>query len=129
MAAKKFKKGDKVEIIGNYSGHGMQIGTTCTVSHNYGNYVRVKEFPSFNFYQQDLRAMPTSFDKKALDKQKAELKLQINLLESKIAYLDETGQDEGNEKEFRIYQTMSLFENNELTKQQKAKAIASLLEE
>lgn len=126
----KFKVGDKVRIQSNTSGHCISIGDICTVSMVVGNgSYRVQEYANYNLVVGDLEFVPNTFTKDSVDKEKASLQVQMDALDAKLAFLDETGQDEGCDKEFRVYQTLSLVEDAALTKQQKAKAIASLLED
>jgi hypothetical protein len=44
----------------------------------------------------------------------------------RIAYMDEVGEDNFDENEFKAYQTLRLLERAEMTHLQRAKAIASL---
>jgi hypothetical protein len=125
----KFKNGDKVKIVSNASGTNLPIGTVLTILGPQGNgYYRTQEYPQWNFPVGDLELVPCTFTKESVDKEIAGLQAQIDALNAKLAFLDETGQEEGCEREFKVYQTLSLVEDGNLTKQQKAKAIASLLE-
>jgi len=126
----KFKAGDRVKVISNAQGcHNIALGTLATISHPQGNgYYRLQEYANWNIPVADLELVPCTFTKNTLDKEKAELAARVALLDAKLAYLDETGQEQGCDKEFKVFQTMTLFENGEMTKQQKAKAIATLLE-
>lgn len=133
MAAKKnkFKVGDKVEIVSNKSGqHGAPVGETATISQALGNgFYRLAEFPNWNFPVGDLKLVPCTFTKVSVEAEKTKLVAAVAALDAKLAYLDETGQDEGCDKEYKVYQTLSLVDDKKLTKQQKAKAIAALLNE
>lgn len=133
MAAKKnkFKVGDKVEIVSNKTGvHGAPVGETATISQAQGNgFYRLVEYPNWNFPVADLKLVPTTFTKASVEAEKVKLLAATAALDAKLAYLDETGQDEGCDKEYRVYQTLSLVDDKKLTKQQKAKAIAALLKE
>jgi len=134
MAARKtkykFKQGDRVKITGNTQGcHHIAVGTVGTITGPMGNgYYRLQEFPNWNVPTADLELVPCTFDKDSLDKEMADLEAKMALLNSKLAFLEETGQETGCDKEFRVYQTMTLFENENMTKQEKARAIAALLE-
>jgi hypothetical protein len=46
----------------------------------------------------------------------------------KIAFMEETNSEEFNENEFKAYQTLTLIENTSMSKLEKAKAIASLID-
>jgi hypothetical protein len=133
MAAKKnkFKVGDKVEIVSNKTGsHNAPVGETGTITQAQGNgYYRLAEFPNWNFPVGDLKLIPCTFNKVGVESEKAKLLVAVAALDAKLAYLDETGLDVACEKEYRVYQTLSLVDDKKLTKQQKAKAIAALLNE
>ena len=45
----------------------------------------------------------------------------------KIEWMEETGSTEFNENEFKVYQTLKLFENKELTMVEKSRLIANLI--
>jgi hypothetical protein len=51
----------------------------------------------------------------------------IDELQSKINYMDETGNDMFDENEFKAYQTLTIIEKGNLSKLDKARAIAALL--
>lgn len=126
----KFKCGDKVKIVGCASGTNVPVGTLCTIQGPQGQgYYRVQEYPNWNFCVGDLELVPCTFNKAMIDKEKALAAARLAVLDSKLVYLEETGLEEGCEKEFKVYQTLSLIDDGDLTKQQKAKAIASLLED
>lgn len=132
MAGKKykFKKGDRVRVVGAASGHQIPIDTIATIQAPYGQgYYRLNEYPNWNILMADLELIPCNFTKASLEGEKAKLVAAVATLDAKLAFLDETGQDEGTDREFRVYQTLSLVEDKKLTKQQKAKAIAGLLDD
>ena len=52
---------------------------------------------------------------------------QVSVIDEKLKFLEETGQDEFNQNEFNAYQALTLIENGELSKAEKAKLIAGLL--
>ena len=127
---KKFKVGDRVEVVANNGNHGAPIGSVAVVSQAPGNgYYRLQEFPNWNFSVAELKLIPNTFTKASVEAEKEKLVAAVAALDAKLAFLDETGQDEGSDKEFRVYQTLSLVDDKKLTKQQKAKAIAQLLED
>jgi len=45
----------------------------------------------------------------------------------KIEWMEQTGSSEFNENEFKVYQTLKLFENKELTMVEKSRLIANLI--
>jgi len=54
-------------------------------------------------------------------------KQEISDIEDKLKFLNETNQDTFNENEYKAYQTLSLIEEGNLSKGEKAKKIAELL--
>ena len=48
-------------------------------------------------------------------------------LNSKLKYMDEVGSDTFDENEFKAYQTLTIIEKGNLSKLEKARAIAQLL--
>ena len=131
MAGKKkttsFKVGDCVEVVANTAGHGIMTGTVSKVCSIQSSYYRLEGY-NYNVAAADLKLVLVNFTKDSVEKEKVRLTQEVQALDSKLAYLDETGQDEGSEQEFRVYQTLSLVEDKNLTKQEKAKAIAALLD-
>ena len=64
-----------------------------------------------------------------LKKDKKEIDKSIAVEKEKLAYLNEVESDEFNDNEFKAYSTLSLLENKKLSKLDKAKLIAKLLEQ
>lgn len=56
------------------------------------------------------------------------IKEEISILKDKIAYLEEIGSDNYTENEFKAYRTLSIIEEGNLTKAEKAKKIAELID-
>jgi len=52
----------------------------------------------------------------------------IEETKTKIAFMDETGSETFNENEFKAYQTLTIIEKGDLSKMEKAKAIAALID-
>ena len=133
MAARKkykFKNGDKVKLVGASTNHGPGLGLTLTIQGPSGNgFYKTLEYPNYQFSVNDLAPLASKFTKKELEKEKKKLQEEIALLDNKMAYLDETGQDIGSDREFRVYQTLTFVEDGNLTKKEKAVAIARLLED
>jgi hypothetical protein len=125
----KFKAGDQVKVVRNSGGHNITLGTTATIlsfqGSGYG--YRLTEFPHWNVNVGDLEKLVTSFSRTSVETEKAELAAKIAALDTKLAFLDEIESDSGDEKEFKVFSTLTLVENGNLTKRQKAQAIAALL--
>ena len=56
-----------------------------------------------------------------------EAKEVVDLLTAKIAYMKETGAEEFDENEFKVFNTLSILDEKKLSKLEKAKAIAALI--
>jgi len=57
----------------------------------------------------------------------SKLKTEIEHNQSIIAWMDETGTDEYNENEHKVWQTLTTIENESMSKMDKVRAIAALL--
>jgi hypothetical protein len=108
------------------------VGTVAKVTSGYpGNagYVYLDNNMSCGVAKAHLEVVTLTFSKESIEKEKADLVARIAALDSKLAFLEETESETGTEQEYRVYATLTLFENGDLTKQQKAKQIAALLED
>lgn len=90
---------------------------------------------------KDLSAKSTGFEKgkpkSSLEQfqeqiEKAEAKIAstkafIEETQNKIAFMNEIGSDQFDENEFKAYHTLTIIEQSDMTKIEKAKAIASLI--
>jgi hypothetical protein len=135
MAKKKtaIKVGSTVQVTTtNYTNYGFPVGTVAKVTSGYpGNagYVYLDNNMSCGVAKAHLEVVTLTFSKESIEKEKADLVARIAALDSKLAFLEETESETGTEQEYRVYATLTLFENGDLTKQQKAKQIAALLED
>ncbi len=57
----------------------------------------------------------------------AEAKEVVKLLETKIAFMKETGAEEFDDNEFKVYNTLTILDEKKLSKLDKARAIAALI--
>lgn len=143
--AQKFKKGDKVQLKGSIgsnvlSAYGLEIGDEGTVVRG-----------SYGYYDIDIycrkfeKVQRLSFETRHLDlvkstsREKIEAKIEtikeeiarwnnvVDELKAKIKYMDEVGSDTFDENEFKAYQTLTIIEKGGLSKLEKARAIAQLL--
>jgi hypothetical protein len=120
------KAGAKVKIVANTSGHGLHIGakTTVVTSLTGGTY-RIAN--NMNVYPNDLES-DCGFTRADVEAERKDMKLKLDLLDAKLAFLDETGRDSGTDSEVKVYSTLVVFENEDLTRLQKAEAIAALID-
>ena len=143
--AQKFKAGDKVKLKSNIPAsvllsYGLEVGDEGTVVRGYNGYYNINiycrvqervEQLSFDVRYLDL-VKSTSREKieSKIESIKAEMEKQSALiaeLNSKLKYMDEVGSDTFDENEFKAYQTLTIIEKGNLSKLEKAKAIAQLL--
>lgn len=64
---------------------------------------------------------------KVLEQELSETKTKLDTIQSKINWMNETGSDDFSEDEFKVYQTLKLLENSELSLLEKSKLIAELI--
>ena len=62
-----------------------------------------------------------------LEKELSETQTKLNNIQFKIDWIKETGSEEFNEDEFKVYQTLKLLENGKLSMLEKSKLIAELI--
>jgi ribosomal protein L21E len=143
--AQKFKNGERVQLKNNISQntldyYGLKPGDEGVVTkQSYGSYYIEIECPKMS------KVMNVGFDVRYLDHVKsssrekiktrietlkqeiADKNVLIDELSNKIKYMDETGTDTFDENEFKAYQTLTIIEKGNLSKLDKARAIAALL--
>jgi len=140
---KDFLTGKTLTVVGNAANHNKDIGTKLTigagtsfVSNNSSfsyPYLDGKKI-GLTFYYEDvsveyeisadaLKAQVESLtaDKKRITEEIAEAK-------SKLAFLKETGVERFSETEYKTYMVMEKLEDEKLTKLERAKAIAKLID-
>jgi hypothetical protein len=143
MSVRKFQDGDVViatSKVSQYEQNRLSIipgVTRATVdSYRYDGYYRFR-LDNGTFFT----AKPSSFEK---GKPKSSLEQFIEQIEkavakiaatqafitetkSKIAFMQEVGSDQFDENEFKAYHTLTIIEQSDMTKIEKAKAIAALI--
>jgi hypothetical protein len=142
MAAQKFNYGELAYVNAkhtqydakNYGVHeGMEVVTKGT---SYNGYYNV-QLPSGQSIAMASNALDKSLartKKEQIEEQikKAQEKIEateafITEAKLKIAFMEETNSEEFSENEFKAYQTLTLIENTSMSKLDKAKAIAQLI--
>jgi hypothetical protein len=138
----KFNKGTTVKIKDNVSSKGEyykykgKIGIITEVNY-YNNTVNIKidqkiyddillsnvGYSVIEVYNKSKNMTNKQTLTEILEKKKEE----IFDIEDKLKFLNETNQDTFNENEYKAYQTLSLIEEGNLSKGEKAKKIAELL--
>lgn len=143
--AQKFKAGDKVQLKGGIgsnilSAYGIEIGDEGTVVRgSYGYYDidiycrKFEKVQKLTFETRCLEAVKSTSREKIearIESIKAEIAKGnglIDELNAKLKYMDEVGSDTFDENEFKAYQTLTIIEKGNLSKIDKARAIAQLL--
>lgn len=119
-----FAVGTRVEIVGTLSGHNMPLGSQLTVRAYNGQFVQMNE-THLNFYEADLKELAVT--KEVVQRRMEIARDEADILAMKLAYLDETGLDRIDEKEFKSYQVLKLVGDGDLSLAEKAVQIAKLL--
>ena len=143
--AQKFKAGDKVQLKSNTPAslllsYGLEVGDEGTVVRGYNGYYNINIYcrkqervEQLSFETRYLEPVKTSTREKIetrIELIKAEIEKQsalITELNAKLKYMDEVGSDTFDENEFKAYQTLTIIEKGNLSKIDKARAIAQLL--
>jgi hypothetical protein len=141
MSLRKFEIGETVVItdkISKYSQntHGVKPGMSATVVGYALGYYQVKlesgrqiSEKSTAFSKSKSKTSVEQFQEE-IEKAQAMIKAAESFIvetQAKINFLAEVGSDEFNENEFKAYHTLSIIEQGNMTKIEKAKAIAALI--
>ena len=145
--AQKFRIGDRVQLKASLpsqssymSSYGLKPGDEgVVINQSYGTYTldifcskqQNNQRLSFDVRNLDLVKVTSREKIKAkIESVKAEMEKQSGLiaeLNAKIKYMDEIKSDTFDENEFKAYQTLTIIEKGSLSKLEKAKAIAALI--
>lgn len=109
-----------VEIVGFRDGVKTNIQTNVEGTNNNLN----------GLYPKDLKEkviLNKETFEKLLQQKEEKFQKEIESIKQKISYLEETGNDEYSETEFKVYQTLKTLKNQDLTEVQRTKIIASLI--
>lgn len=120
-----FKAGQKVKIVASTSGHGYGIGKICIVGtvNNTNNTLTIKNGSGSYLYPADVVAL--SVTREELEKEKEDLKNQLDDINAKLTFLDETGESELDSEVSRCYTALKTLDSN-ASDLEKAKKIADL---
>lgn len=142
MSKRKFQDGDIAVVNSNVSNHDIKYnhvgpGTEVTIVKYNGEGAYTIQKPDGNktFLHSkvlDKTTAKTSVEKfnALIEKAKeniARTKVFIAETEAKIAFLKEIGSDEFDENEFKAFHTLTIIEQGNMSKIEKAKAIAALI--
>lgn len=124
----KFKVGDRVVIKSGLLCGGQFIlsrvdNSDSTLKFWMDEHTKTAESGWYKFDQVEVAAETEEY----LTKRRQELTDQIKLIDAKIQWMKESGSDEYDGNQFRVWQVLTLAENGSLSKIEKAKAIAELI--
>lgn len=134
MISKCTKPGTKVRVINNITYHDIPVGTIVTIDsirkevHENGKYfAEMGESGNYrSAYLEDLEPIKT---KSNLELEVQSLKCQQAELELQIQFLNESGLDEFNEREYNVFQLLNKMESRNTTLYEAVKAIIKLCDE
>ena len=127
---KKVKVGDVVRVTGNSNSNNYAVGHKYRVIDIGGNgSVRAETLDGI-FRGNNLAAVDfivIGLDKNFFEEQITHYKSEIQKTEAIIAWMKETGNKEFDDQEFKIWETLTAFESDSLTKTEKVKLIAKII--
>lgn len=142
MAAQKFQYGEMAYVNAKHTQYdaknygvfeGMEVKTMGNAYNGYYN-VHLPNGKSIQMASSALDKVPSRTKMEQFREQieKAEAKIAatqefIAEIKMKMLFMSEVNSDEFDENEFKAYQTLTLIENTEMSKLDKAKAIAALI--
>lgn len=142
MSTRKFQIGDVVVVTDKVSkwaqtNHGVVPGMVGTVQgYNYYGQYSVK-LENGKLLQEKSNAFEKGSPKSSIEQfreqiEKAEAKIEatktfINETKNKIEFMLEVGTDQFDENEFKAFHTLTIIEQSDMSKIEKAKAIAALI--
>ena len=142
MAAQKFQYGEMAYVNAKHTQYdaknygvfeGMEVKTMGNAYNGYYN-VQLPSGQSIQMTSSALDKVPSRTKMEQFREQieKAEAKIAatqefIAEINMKMLFMSEVNSDEFDENEFKAYQTLTLIENTEMSKLDKARAIAALI--
>ena len=133
----KLKKGDIVKILqcrygGNYdiqlfNGNETQSNVWC-VEKVYARYLNTIDLTSEHPDINNLKQIQMEKLIKDFTSRKEKLQQELQIIDDKLRYIEESGCFTFDENEFKVYKTLQLLEENQnLSRMEKAQAIAKLI--
>lgn len=141
MSKAKFKVGDKAIIVkASPNMAGYRVGECVEIIDRYSwnREYRVKsldfdrshiDLPTISLQKTELMKKQTLENQlEKINKQKSQLEKEIFYIQEKLQFIEETGCEDFDENEFKVYKTLQLIEDNsKMTRLEKAQAIAQLI--
>ena len=126
---KSFKKGTLVEVIANHNGNDYTIGEIYRVLRSAGETIECESLDG-NWEGNHLRKTDceiVGLTVEHFQQELAELKSKMDAVQSTIDWMRETGAEEYDETEHKVWSVMNAVEDGSLSKLEKVKAIAKLV--
>jgi len=120
--------GKTATVIANTAGHNVPLGSSVKIDScpNANLYSGLWGTYRYNFYPCDLRIEPIT--KEELENRLKELSQESKICHDKLDFLNEIGSDEYNETEFKVYQVLRELDNKTMSKFDKTKVIAKIID-
>jgi len=118
--------GKSITIQSNRGGHGYVIGSSVNITHatvSTNGMIRVNNI--WSLYPDEFSYGPRT--KAEIKKDIASLQKEITALEANLEFMEETGLEEYDETEVKVYQTLKLLKQDNLSDVDKTKLIAGLI--
>ena len=129
---KGVKAGDIVKVIGNSNSNDYRIGKEYEVVSSDGSTVRAKDPDTGRLHNClamcDFVIVKAVNSRERITKELDELKTKAAELQSRIDWMDEIGTDDYNSTEHKVWSVMNAVENQSLSKRERVKLIASLID-
>lgn len=129
MKNRHVKIGDLIRVTKNADGHNYTIGETYRVTNLYDKNIQAESLDGCwhgNYIAYDCFKL-TNLNKEYYLDQIDKLQFEIDEVRSIMAWMDETGNDTYNPDEHRVWQALTLLENDKMSKGDKVKLIAKLI--
>lgn len=134
IVLKNIKINDRFRIatdrISNQGYYEYKKGSEVKVTYKSGNAINVQltNNTSARFISVTLQDLsPLALTKEDLKKEMKELDLEKKAIQDKLDWMEETGSEEYDETEVKVWSTLKTLDNKKLTALQKTKAIAELI--
>jgi hypothetical protein len=121
----KYYVGDRVEVIANGSTHGLAFGTRLTVKSINAVAGQVYVNENSSWYRLDDLQLLEETKEKISELLKAK-ELDVGILKDKLSFMEETGKNKFNTRDFKKYQIKKTIEDTAIAAEDKADYIQSL---
>ena len=123
MAKAKFNPGDRVKIVKDTAGHGIEPGTFVTISYRQGRMYFIEEYGmSINPCDAEKSALTM----KELKKELKEAKAVVETINMKIKFMKANKLEEYDENQYKVYAALQALKGK-TSDIEKAKLIADLM--